>query len=325
MKRTGFTFVELLVVIAIIGVLVALLLPAIQACREASRRSSCNNKLVQIGLAMLNYEATRKLFPAGRHGCDIEIPLTAGANPCGCSPNAVEEDGASGFVDLLPYMENDDLYTLVHYERGGIWSYATPHVTTWLADPERVKLSVTPLSLMKCPSSQAQPTCVDCQKGYNPEDLNGSTGSYALMEGSLNYPANRSTSRCKNTGLFMYKFKKEIKQVTDGTTKTIAIGEVVGEDTAHGFNVWTCAFRDGSALRNSVNPLNTPPGAPYVSGPLADCQYGPCWNGAFGSNHPGGANFCYVDGHVEYVSDSISIEAYRAASTIAGREIAEWY
>jgi prepilin-type processing-associated H-X9-DG protein len=306
-------------VIAIIGILVALLLPAIQAAREAARRASCTNNLKQVGLAMVNYEAAKKYFPAGRHGCDKEV--TSGSNPCRCSPNAVEEDGASGFVELLPYMENNDLYDLVHYERGGIWPYTTPHITTWLSDPERVKLSVTPLALMKCPSSTAQPTCVDCQAGYNPEDKNGSTGSYALMEGSINYPANPSTSRCKNNGMFMYKFKKKLKQVTDGTSKTIAIGEVKGEDTGHGFNVWTCAFRDGSALRNSVNAINTPPGAPYVSGPLADCQYGPCWNGAFGSNHPGGANFCFVDGHVAFISENIATDAYRAASTIAGSEV----
>ena len=138
------------------------------------------------------------------------------------------------------------------------------------------------------------------------------------MEGQWNFNT-KTNSRCLNDGLFVYKLKRKIKQITDGTSKTIAVGEGKGEDTVNGFNVWTQAFRDGSSMRNTSNPLNTPPGSPFAS-PLADCQYGPCWNGAFGSNHPSGAIFCFADGHVTFVGDNIDTAVYQAASTYAGSE-----
>ena len=288
----AFTLIELLVVIAIIGILVALLLPAIQAAREAARWAQCTNNLKQLALALSNHESAKGFFPAGRYGCDGPVNSgSSGTNPCGCSADGAKENGASGFVELLPYMEATDLYALVHYEKGGIWSDAPPYDTTWFNDPERWKLATTTIAEMKCPSSGAQPTCKDCQ-GYLPEETEGATGSYALMEGTLNFPPYHNNAKCVNSGLFMYKIKKAIRQITDGTSRTIAMGEVQGEDTADGYNVWTYAFRDGSVLRNSVTAINTPPGFPHSS-PLADCQYGPCWNGAVWQQSSGGSELCF--------------------------------
>src|SRR5262245_11369069 len=99
-RSQGFTLVELLVVIAIIGILVALLLPAIQAAREAARRSQCVNNEKQQGAALLNYEASRKKFPSGRHGCDGGIELRCNANV-----SMLYRNGMSAFVLILPYME----------------------------------------------------------------------------------------------------------------------------------------------------------------------------------------------------------------------------
>jgi prepilin-type N-terminal cleavage/methylation domain-containing protein/prepilin-type processing-associated H-X9-DG protein len=322
MKRTAFTLVELLVVIAIIGILVALLLPAIQAAREAARRSQCVNNLKQIGLALANFESAKKIFPAGRHGCDL--PISSGSNACGCSPDGVNEDGASAFVELLPFMEYSDLYGLVHYERGGIWSYVTSPIDYskfFSTDPERKQLVMTRIPVMVCPSSTAAPICEGCiaGQGYNaPEDLTSAVGSYAVMQGQYN-GYTKSNSRCLNDGLFVYKLKRKVKKITDGLSKTIAFGEVRAADSANGFNLWTQAFHDGSAMRNTVNAINSPPGSPY-SKPLAECQYGPCWNGSFGSEHAGGALFCFADGHVTYISDNIDPTAYNAAATYAGSE-----
>jgi prepilin-type processing-associated H-X9-DG protein len=310
----------LLVVIAIIGILVALLLPAVQAAREAARRAQCTNNLKQIGIALLNYETARKTFPAGRYGCDRADP----SSKCGCSGDPVKEAGSSAMVELLPFMEESALYDLVHYDRGGLWSYE-PAYEIFFTDPDRKKAATTRLATMVCPSSTAAPTCDTCP-GPGDQDKQGSTGSYATVQGTLNInsppiPPNTSSgnNRCLNTGLFVYKLKRTLKKITDGTSKTMAVGEVKGQDTDAGVNIWTQAFRDGSMMRHTINPLNTPVGFPPAS-PKSDCRYGPCWNGAFGSYHAGGALFCFADGHVTFVSDDVDTIAYQAAATYAGNE-----
>src|SRR5690349_19077114 len=106
MLRKAFTLVELLVVIAIIGVLIALLLPAVQAAREAARRTQCTNNLKQTALALANFEGAKKQFPPGRLGCDS----TSGACAKACMNGTVGQANTSGFVALLPYLEDGSLY-----------------------------------------------------------------------------------------------------------------------------------------------------------------------------------------------------------------------
>src|SRR4051794_1931302 len=126
-ERLGFTLVELLVVIAIIGILVALLLPAIQAAREAARRMSCSNNLKQIGIAEANYEQVHKVLPPARPGPDAttsnEVRLVGrppGARAGG--GKGYERSGVSGFVLLLPFVEDQALYEQFDIDRGdGVW------------------------------------------------------------------------------------------------------------------------------------------------------------------------------------------------------------
>ena len=116
--RRGFTLVELLVVIAIIGILIALLLPAVQAAREAARRIQCNNKLKQIGLALLNYESTHGMFPAGG------ITKTTTCNMA--APNWTDTGMASWTIVILPYMEEQARYD--QYDLSG--TFAPTHRIT---------------------------------------------------------------------------------------------------------------------------------------------------------------------------------------------------
>jgi prepilin-type N-terminal cleavage/methylation domain-containing protein/prepilin-type processing-associated H-X9-DG protein len=326
MKRSAFTLVELLVVIAIIGILVALLLPAIQAAREAARRAQCVNNLKQSGIALLNHESSKKYFPAGRRGCDTQL---ASPGACGCTNDPKKEDGASVFVSLLPYMENDRLYEMMHWEDGGVWSYVTTPVdyTLFFSNLDKKTAVTTRPAEMVCPSSQDKPTCEECVGSayVAGQDNLGATGSYAGCQGTLNInppsipPYSAGNNRCINTGLFVYKLTRKVKQITDGTSKTLAFGEVKGSDTGGGFNLWSSAFRDGSGMRHTKNAINTPPGTP-TSGATVDCRYGPCWNGAFGSYHSGGANFCLADGHVTFITDDIDADSYQALATYAGNE-----
>ena len=331
--RIAFTLVELLVVIAIIGILIALLLPAVQAAREAARRSQCLNNLKQHGLALANYESAKKCFPAGRHGCQRSYATTgsdAQNNLGGCShsndPNpaiaaGIAEDGASLFVELLQFLEGSDLYRLYHPERGGIYNDNGSYATTW-RDADRTALVMASPSIMRCPSTTAGLTLFMGNNASGVAEYSA-VGSYAGVEGSKSYTNNgTNVGYFQNTGLFAYKIKKKRKQISDGTSSTIAIGEVIGGDNDVEYNVWTYAFRDVTCMRNTLNPINTPPGAPFTP-PLADCKYAtgsppsPCWNGAFGSNHKGGASFAFVDGHVSYLSENIATGVYQAISTIA--------
>jgi prepilin-type N-terminal cleavage/methylation domain-containing protein/prepilin-type processing-associated H-X9-DG protein len=322
MKRNAFTLVELLVVIAIIGILVALLLPAVNAAREAARKSSCINNQKQVGLAILTYEEAKKTFPPGINGCG------GGSNntKCGCSGTALLDiNKASGFVDLLPYIEYKALYADVHYELAGIWSDTD---TSWLSDPVRLRVARTSIPTYRCPSSTADRYAINVTGTI---EKTAAVGSYGLCEGSssplpnTNAPHLISSRTCSNNGMFMYKKKVKRKQITDGVSKTIAMGEVIGEDGDPGFNIWSYGIYSSTSLRNTLNPINTPPGLPvgpstYTPGSASFCNYGACWNGAYGSNHPGGASFTFADGHVAYVSENIAPKIYWGAATIGNGE-----
>jgi prepilin-type N-terminal cleavage/methylation domain-containing protein/prepilin-type processing-associated H-X9-DG protein len=325
--RAGFTLVELLVVIAIIGILIALLLPAVQAAREAARRSQCNNNLKQIGLAILNYESARKIFPAGRYGCDQGLVTPAsGVDRCKCGFDPARSHAASGFVIILPYIEGKTWYDNAKLDQGGIWRFDSPFYPAWWNDPVRRDLVTTRPAVYVCPSGAPAIKCVDCKSYgsvWRAEEMAGAIGSYAMSQGTYGptqgvingVNVDLTTIKCENTGMFMHKNPRNRRQLRDGTSKTFAAGEVRGADTNHGLNVWSYAYRYGPSLRTTKNPLNTPAGIPATS-PGSECGYGPCWNGAFGSEHKGGANFLFVDGHVTFVSENIDQMTYDAAATI---------
>ncbi|MEX0643299.1 MAG: DUF1559 domain-containing protein [Pirellulales bacterium] len=308
----GFTLVELLVVIAIIGVLVALLLPAIQAAREAARRASCTNNLKQIGIALLNYESTRKKFPPGRYGGDGS---GGKCDPCKLLPAGVRVQATSGFVLLLPYLEGTNLYDLANVDVDGLWQETGTYEMSW-RDANRKQLVVQRPPVLVCASDRSEPFLKDVNYGGNDlgPEIAPAVGSYAFSSGTIGPPTVSDLTKCGNTGMFVYGIPRRLRQISDGTSKTFAVGEVVASDTSDGVNIWTKAVRLQTCLRTTVNPLNTPPGDPTYPNRT---DGGVVHNAAFGSDHPSGASFVYADGHVSFISDNVDLFAYQATSTIS--------
>jgi prepilin-type N-terminal cleavage/methylation domain-containing protein/prepilin-type processing-associated H-X9-DG protein len=326
-RRHGFTLVELLVVIAIIGILVALLLPAIQAAREAARRSSCVNNLKQIGVALLNYETAKKKFPPGRLGCDgLSASGSDPCLPCMEFPQPKRSQGSSAFVLILPFLEGQAWFDAAHHETDawGIWGVDPP--ATWLnkSTPQgvdRLKLltEVRPPTYV-CPSDKSEPRIKDQTWYALPYNTSPTVGSYAMCQGTIGPDPGKETSqlvKCANTGMFIYKIPRTMKQVTDGTSKTFAGGEVFGADENATSNVWSNAGRLVDCMRTTRYPINYPPELGFTS------TYGYKFSGGFGSDHAGGANFVYVDGHVTFLSEDVAQVAYEATATFRGAETVE--
>lgn len=311
----AFTLVELLVVIAIIGVLVALLLPAIQAAREAGRRAQCINNLKQIGLAVLNYETANGHLPPGRLGCDVGYRPQPYCSSVADEPNQSE---LSCFAVILPYLESQSGYQLFDLQGEGVLMVGSG-TEEWKANKAGLEFLRTRPPFFVCPSDLSEPQV----EGVEYNDIDGlGTGSYAMCMGS-NGPSFGILPNVKveNTGLFMYKRTFAIQEVLDGLSKTFVAGETTNGhlrkyDT---YNIWSQGIRHVSSLRNTENPLNTPPGLGTTR--VMKATYTPLANGAFISNHPGGGNFVFGDGHTKFISENIDLELYRALSTRAGEEV----
>jgi prepilin-type N-terminal cleavage/methylation domain-containing protein/prepilin-type processing-associated H-X9-DG protein len=307
-QRRAFTLVELLVVIAIIGILVAMLLPAVQSAREAARRMECGNKLKQLALALANYETSLKVFPPGRMGCD-------GWTEDVCKNNKdIQRPGTSGFVMILPQLEQQSLYDKFGFVKGAVFP-ASPNdspdgsASGWRTPDVDLAIKTRP-PVFVCASDDSKPTFDTTQDA---------TGSYALCQGSWGptYGIDQIKTKHYNNGMFNYRTVISAMDVRDGLSNTILIGETILNHTLESQNRWMLGARHTSAMRSTDNPLNTLPG----TGVSVVDLYGYKANGAFGSRHPGGAGFAFGDGHVVFLSDNIDLTTYRALSTRAGREV----
>lgn len=302
--RSAFTLVELLVVIAIIGVLVALLLPAVQTARESARRATCVNNLKQIGLAIHNYHDTLNKFPPGRMGCDCWT-----ADVCG-SRDSNTRPGTSGFGMLLPQLEQSALYDGLGWQKGAVapaTDCGVPDSTAgWSTGLSQLLL--TRPKVFVCPSDVSEPIHKD--KTY-------ATGNYAFMHGTRgpSYGTDQVDLKHYNNGTFMYRTPIRIHDVTDGLSNTIFAGEVIATHTDESSNRWLIGSRHLDSLRSTENAINTPPG----KGVVLDL-YGYKCNGAFGSKHVNGANFAYGDGSVTFIRDNVDLKIYRALATRNGGE-----
>jgi prepilin-type N-terminal cleavage/methylation domain-containing protein/prepilin-type processing-associated H-X9-DG protein len=311
--RFGFTLVELLVVIAIIGVLVALLLPAVQAAREAARRSQCVNNFKQLGLAFLNYESSKKQFPFPTY------PVTGVA--------------ATGINNWAPHV-------LPFLEQGNIVSGYDVNVDWW-KEPNRTIVQ-NPLAVLQCPSSPVQNRVQD-KPETSPPNKTGACGDYFVPTG-VHTDINNSLAAADQfpagadlQGVLAVRSDNnsanEFPAITDGTSNTIMVGECAGrEDVWRGRQFFGVDYTGSPKIRARGGAWATTDN-PYMIGQrnANDAAFGPIpgevginnsneWGHAFYSFH-NGANFTFADGSVRLLAEGINLRTLAELVTRANSEI----
>jgi prepilin-type N-terminal cleavage/methylation domain-containing protein/prepilin-type processing-associated H-X9-DG protein len=323
-RKSGFTLVELLVVIAIIGVLVALLLPAVQMARESSRRTKCLNNLKQLGLAMHNYQDTMRCFPPSK-----------GSGPWGPNPGT---DWESWYFLSISYQ------ALAYYEQGTLFELfeARKNLTraeTWDNTGAPAKMRVP---VFICPSSRL------LLNGYPGTNYLWSTGS-RIESGGCNIVSNQAN------GVFVHDAARRMAEITDGTTNVIMAGEYLPAiDAASGFKAvsaisvanrayptqaeldviaaapaarvltnngrWWAWHSHSNALFNTAAPPNwkcqNGAGGAGVGGA------GLSWDSCVGivpsrSQHPGGVNVCMADGSSRFANNNVTLLTWQILGNIS--------
>jgi prepilin-type N-terminal cleavage/methylation domain-containing protein/prepilin-type processing-associated H-X9-DG protein len=265
--RGGFTLVELLVVIAIIGVLIGLMLPAVQSVRESARRSQCSNNLRQLGLAALNYESSYGRFPPGFMVIDHEGQVAGG--------------WAWG-VFIMPFIEQSSLKDTLSAKK-----YTLSQV---ISDPELLPMLQTNLPVFKCPSSPIGP--LRQFRGEGSQMV--ATANYTCSRGFFNYSGNTHRTR-RNNGVFYGESATRMSDITDGASHTIMLGERTALAASTG---------DPSQWPSWCGPGGLGIGSTVSSTVSIEMNH-PSSIHAFSSSHRGGAQFCFADGSVRLISDEI--------------------
>lgn len=291
--RRGFTLIELLLVIAIIGTLVALLLPAVQAAREASRRSSCINNLKQLGLGIANYESAQHALPAG-------------AKWGRWGPFPQRRDHGSLLVTLLPYVEQQASYSKFDFTQKSIDRQVIPGTQTLIGSQ--------PISLYLCPSDVRE----DLYDGLAPHNYAASRGPtevYANPATSCPDPwSSLSQAPVDDQQEYAGPFTRigiacKLKEISDGLSNTLFVGEVRPACSLHARAGWATT-NNGNGYCSTLIPIN------YDScddnAPDA-CNRSMNWTTEVGfkSSHPGGAQFLFGDGSVHFISQEIDHQQYQ--------------
>jgi prepilin-type processing-associated H-X9-DG protein/prepilin-type N-terminal cleavage/methylation domain-containing protein len=315
---TGFTLVELLVVIAIIAVLIGLLVPAVQKVREAANRTSCSNNLKQLALAAHHHHNARGKFPNGLHTVD--------------SIDGRYANGTCWKVELLPYFEQENLqrkwdYTDFRNNVAGGMNATTAQVLKVLLCPS----DPLPDPVWFVPVSPDYPQYAFASGFYGLSSYGGNAGKRSFPDVMLT-----------RDGIFCWDSSIGLRDVTDGASNSFLFGERSHRDPEYDRYSFTSSpsfyplgkwgkwagvyFTEGGSLAEHLLstpvPINyrVPPDIPMEEflGPTGAKNNRLC---AFGSGHPGGANFAFVDGSVRYLSDQTPLEILQALSTRAGGEV----
>lgn len=280
-RRLAFTLVELLVVIAIIGILVGLLLPAVQSAREAARRMQCSNNLKQIGLGLHNYESSYKRFPVG----------------------SVQSNFISGFVSILPHLEQGNTYNNYDF-------------SLYYTRPENSDVSRQSMPTFLCPS-MVLPRDVPETRGREV----GGPSSYLLNEGTASYMLKADGMFGAHwPGLGRHNPHFGFESVADGTSNTLAVSETtynyrdylwsarapapLAGTVRHGLARWVVGY-PRVAMGTTRFPIND-----FTTITLA----------GYSSQHMGGVNALLVDGSVHFINESIDPGTFNAMSTRGGGE-----
>jgi prepilin-type N-terminal cleavage/methylation domain-containing protein len=298
--RLGFTLVELLVVIAIIGMLIALLLPAVQSAREAARRTQCQSNIRQIGLAVHIYEGTYSRLPSGGQGTDFDTPSPTTT----FGPHAL-------FTQVLPFLEQANSYRQfdLHF--------------AYNATPRNIAAARQAITTYICPSNYWRPSAVDSE-GF------GSTDYAATYYVDLD-PATGSPNKAMRAEGALTREWRRIVDVADGLSNTLFVAEDVGRDERMHVNhvypdpvdgeprrIWRWAEPDNAigvskGINNNSSPEGGPESCPWT---VNNCGL----NEEIFSFHPGGAQVLLGDGAVRFLSESLDLALLRALVTHDGGE-----
>ena len=315
--RLGFTLVELLVVIAIIGMLVGLLLPAVQTARESARRSACTNKIKQLALGMHSFVDTRGRFPTNL-GCEST------KTPCGWTAYPDTNKGRSWITEVLPYIERADVFNKISLDTQGFKDNAAAYSSG--------------LDELRCPSDPGPSTRSDnyatMSSTYpftgtygvtNYKSVSGGNSDQApfsiyflcgssrscVSGGGWNGADDGNGVACRN-----YDNKPKnityVRSITDGLSKTLAIGESVPDWI--GTSMWGYF---GAAYATCAYPINykVEQGETFL---VSNRASGAVPYASFFSRHPGGGSFALCDGAVVWISNSIDTALYSALAAING-------